>query len=227
MVYYFRKPFFIAVVFASLITQVYAAPTANHGFSLIFKPLDSHTSNASFKTIITMVRPNHHVLATVGGGLYSPPKNLMASSYPLPLPALPTAVLMVLTGFICVTLVKDHKTWHAAFATLLWISCAVFQIVPRLHLRLPNFVHAHVKYNHQIYELFSTDNSQTVACSRSRKRFALLRLVNSTDNDNISNAAIHSRDAEPPLLKFIFKPKQFICFSPEITFDSIPRGPPA
>jgi len=39
---------------------------------------------------------------------------------------------MVLTGFLCVSLVKDHRLWLAALASLLWAGQAGFNAIPQL-----------------------------------------------------------------------------------------------
>jgi len=75
-------------------------------------------------------------LASIAAELLKPPADFsVASTSPgqvTVLPAVPSAVLMVLTGFVCVSLVKDRKLWIAALAGLLWAGQAGFSALPQL-----------------------------------------------------------------------------------------------
>ena len=76
-------------------------------------------------------------LAGVAAELLSPPAGLSDSvaSLPLdakPLPAAPAAILMVLTGFACVSLVKDRRVWLAALVSLASLGQAGLSAVPQL-----------------------------------------------------------------------------------------------
>lgn len=51
------------------------------------------------------------------------------------LPAVPAAALLVVTGFLCVTLVNDRKGWLAVLAGLLWAGQTGIQALPQLALR--------------------------------------------------------------------------------------------
>ena len=48
------------------------------------------------------------------------------------LPPVPKTLLMVLVGFLCVSLVKDRRVWLAALAGLLWAGQAGVSILPQL-----------------------------------------------------------------------------------------------
>ena len=52
------------------------------------------------------------------------------------LPAIPGTVLMVLCGFLCVSLVRDNRTWLRVAGGLLWVGYAVIGVVPQLGHRL-------------------------------------------------------------------------------------------
>jgi hypothetical protein len=75
-------------------------------------------------------------LASIAAELLKPPADFsVASTSPgqvTALPAVPSAVFMALTGFICVSLVKDRKLWIAALAGLLWAGQAGFTVLPQL-----------------------------------------------------------------------------------------------
>jgi len=48
------------------------------------------------------------------------------------LPPAPKTLLMVLVGFLCVSLIKDRRVWLAALAGLLWAGQAGVSILPQL-----------------------------------------------------------------------------------------------
>lgn len=52
------------------------------------------------------------------------------------LPPIPRALLMAVTGFICVSLVRDRRYWLGAFAGLLWVGQFGFATLPRVVSRL-------------------------------------------------------------------------------------------
>ncbi len=78
---------------------------------------------------------NSH-LASIAVEFLKPPVSftgLPASSTRVkPLPSVPEALLMALTGFFCVSFVKDRKLWLAALAGLLWLGQAGFAALPYL-----------------------------------------------------------------------------------------------
>lgn len=63
------------------------------------------------------------------------------------LPAVPGTIFMVLTGFICVSLVKDRKIWIAALAGLFWLSQASVTSLPKLASHL--YSRKHIEHSVQ------------------------------------------------------------------------------
>jgi hypothetical protein len=63
------------------------------------------------------------------------------------LPALPPAIAMVLTGFICISLIKDRRVWLAALAGLLWVGQTGIWALPELTSRLSRRVHSDQQVN--------------------------------------------------------------------------------
>ena len=66
-------------------------------------------------------------------GFTKPADSLVADTKSLP--AVPAAVLLVVTGFLCVTLVNDRKLWLAVLAGLLGAGQTGIQALPHLALR--------------------------------------------------------------------------------------------
>jgi len=75
------------------------------------------------------------------------------------LPAVPGALLMALTGFLCVSLVKDRKVWLAALAGLLWLGQAGIQAVPQLALRLSHRTHSKQQFSTKLTYPYYLKNS--------------------------------------------------------------------
>ena len=63
------------------------------------------------------------------------------------LPALPSAIAMVLTGFICISLIQDRRAWLAALAGLLWVGQTGIWALPELTSRLSRRVHSGQQVN--------------------------------------------------------------------------------
>jgi len=106
--------------------------------------LDVHTPLVSEVTRITEYGDSP--LAAVAVEFLKPPAGFtdLAISSPIhvkSLPAVPGALFMVLTGFLCVSLVKDRRIWLAALAGLLWASQAGVQALPQLALHLCHRTH--------------------------------------------------------------------------------------
>jgi hypothetical protein len=82
-------------------------------------------------------------MAELAGALLRPPST---DNQPIQggnqyLPAVPPALLMVLTGFLCVSLVRDRRTWVAVLAGLLWVGQTGINALPELTSRLSRKVH--------------------------------------------------------------------------------------
>ena len=69
--------------------------------------------------------------------LFSPP---LAASYSKasPLPSVPRTLFMVLTGFLCVSLIRDRRFWLAVLAGIIWAGQAGVLAVPQLAFRFVN-----------------------------------------------------------------------------------------
>jgi len=119
-----------------------AAPTISNGDVLYCAV--SPSSNLDIKAVpelaeLTEYSDSH--LASVAAEFLKPPTDFPAlAASPVinakALPAVPAAFLMVLTGFLCISLVRDRKIWLAALAGLLWAGQTGLQVLPQLALRL-------------------------------------------------------------------------------------------
>jgi hypothetical protein len=60
---------------------------------------------------------------------------------------LPSAIAMVLMGFICISLIQDRRTWLTALAGLLWVGQTGIWALPELTSRLSRRVHSSQQVN--------------------------------------------------------------------------------
>jgi hypothetical protein len=106
---------------------------------------DVHTPVALDVTQITEYGDS--CLATVAAEFLKPPAGFTdlavssSSIYVKSLPAVPGALFMVLTGLLCVSLVKERRVWLTALAGILWAGQAGVQALPRLALHLCHRTH--------------------------------------------------------------------------------------
>ncbi len=151
------------------------------------------------------------------------------------LPAVPGALLMVLTGFLCVSLVKDRKVWLAALASLLWLGQAGIQAVPQLALRLSHRNHTEQQFAAELTYPYFLENSNRLRSDIEGTQYIglLHHLAGIPPQDTNSfpflspSAIISERYSLNSLLNCLtLKIEQFICFSPAFIFENLPRGPP-
>lgn len=156
------RQFIYAVLVCTWIVTIQAAPTTDvselNSISSIVDvdALSLPSSNLSVS--------GNHVLANIGEELLQPPSVLPNAGNALSfadktLPAVPASLLMVLTGFMCVTFVKDRKVWIGAAAGIIYLSHAGLTAVPELAHRVcsKKYLKEHSSYKAEyVYEL---DNS--------------------------------------------------------------------
>jgi len=129
----------LLVILLSLVmaTAISAAPTMSdcnkHFVAAVVSPAsDAHVTYVPETSQITV--PSNSHLAAIGKEILKPPADF-TDSPPLgakSLPPVPAALFMVLTGFLCVSLVKDRKVWLAVLVGLLWAGQAGFNAIPQL-----------------------------------------------------------------------------------------------
>jgi hypothetical protein len=192
-----------------------------------------------------VVGPIDAKLANLGREFLQPPPSFAGLSdtqgnYVKPLPAVPTAVLMVLSGFLCVSLVRDRRVWLAALAGLLWAGQIGIQALPQLALRL-----SHGNLNKQqlcaalSYPSYLENSHRLRSDIEGTQYIGLLHhlagipeakscyLHKDTHTYTSQPAVIIAQTGLNPLLVCLAsRAEQFISFSPAFIFDTIPRGPP-
>ena len=182
--------------------------------------------------------PSTDNLATLGGNQY--------------LPAVPSAVLMVLTGFLCVSLIRDRRTWVAVLAGLLWVGQTGINALPELTSRMsrkvynsrliePTLLAAYPLGGDYYLESFSEQTRYTGLLHHlegipgqtsvfTNNRLLLTRLYLSTANKDMrasQHAIVMVLSSLNTLCDCLVRPtRQFICFTPAFIFSNLSRGPP-
>jgi len=169
------------------------------------------------------------------------------------LPAVPASVLLVLTGFLCVSLVRDRKVWLGLLATLLWASQGGVRAVPRLAGYLNRGTSVNRLKTTKPLNLCSFENSSRTRPDLDGAGYiGLLRHLNGIPEAkataerlyklSIPDIFVQNRHffhrpqpaAKPsyslPITasnRFVSIIKQRCYFRPRITFSNLSRGPPA
>jgi len=130
-----------------------------------------------------------------------------------PLPAVPAAIFMVLTGFLCVSFVNDRRIWLASLAGLLWLGQTGLSAIPQAASHLTGKANLTQNHHHSLSSLLncqgSCDDSGRAHCAR--PQFAAAPAAS-----DISNSTVCSACAT----------EHCVCFSPAFVFSSLARGPP-
>ena len=151
-----------------VVTVVSAAPTVNNCSNSFVASAVSPTSNAhifSLPEVIQIVEPSDFHLAQAAAEFLKPPPAFTGSpAMPVgakSLPAVPGALLMGLTGFLCVSLVKDRRFWLAALTGLLWVGQTGIQAVPQLAVRISHRNHIEQQFDAELTYPYYLENSRT------------------------------------------------------------------
>jgi len=75
-------------------------------------------------------------LSRIGEELLKPPASPASDVSIKSLPGVPATLFLVLTGFLCVSFVKDRRIWLAALTGLLWLGQAGLSAIPELALHI-------------------------------------------------------------------------------------------
>ena len=160
--------------------------------------------------------------ADISGGIFALHPNLKSltdppSSIPVrTLPPIPRPFFMVLTGFICISLVRDRRAWLTCLASLMWLGQVGLSSLPQFadHLRSK--------------KSFQTSFTQDFVDMRRLEK----RPVRSHDfihrKIHISQTAIISEFYYQDLSINYLAPgaRQYFCLSPGLTLAQLARGPP-
>ena len=231
-----------------LVTTANASPTIGKQNGTFVAPALSPASNARFTIgvdVADTIASDNSRLALLAGELLSPPDPYIDSSTPKSLPPVPGALLMVVTGFLCVSLVKDHKLWLTAVAGLFWVGQSGFHAVPHLAMRLGHRMHNHRQFAAELMYPYYLQNARLRCDMEGSSYIGLLRYLEGIPGGKISllqkkysrHADNEVRAHQPALIEIssriitalnclTVKIRPFTCFSQASIFQNLPRAPP-
>jgi len=242
-----------------IVTAAKAEPTVSNCsrsfvVSVVSPRSDAHISSVPEVTQIAESFDSH--LARIADEFLKPPPAFTGSTAPpvgtKSLPAVPGALLMGLTGFLCVSLVRDRRFWLAALAGLLWVGQTGIQAVPQLALSLSHRNHSIRKFDAELTSPHYLENSRLrsdvegtqyigllhhlagipdVTMSFLQPRLSFLRRQESGqtgDDFGAPQFAIMGLSSHliPAINCLAARVEQIIYFSPAFIFDNLARGPP-
>jgi hypothetical protein len=169
------------------------------------------------------------------------------------LPALPSAIAMVLTGFVCISLIKDRRAWLAVLTGLLWVGQTGIWALPELTSRLSRRAYSDQQVNTALEApyplgggyypdsyneetqyaglLHHLDGIPRDIIAFTNNRTVLIRHFSGIAGKNMRalyQAILQSQLALSQLTNCLVSgTRQFVCFKPAfISFCQLPRGPP-
>lgn len=229
-----------------------ASPTVTQQHPILTTELSSQDTPSTIACVTDDITGNVNAeLANLGKQLLQPPSSSANLNYNQlnrikSLPAVPATILMALTGFLCVSLVRDRRAWLTALAGLLCLGQAGIHAVPQLTHHLGRRVHLKQPLAVELGKSYLLEN---LARPRSEiegaKYIGLLYHLAGIPDGTMS--LLHKqesrqtenkfRPSQSAITRLLSRPiptinclapgaEQFICFSPAFTFDNLPRGPP-
>jgi hypothetical protein len=176
--------------------------------------------------------PANSHLASVAAEFLKPPAatDLQALSISAKsLPAVPGALFLGLTGFLCVSLVKDRRVWLAALAGLLWLGQAGFAALPQLASHLCSKKQIQQQSPASLTYVSELEGSFRLRSDlKGTQYIGVLRHLAGIPNPGKILAAIifESYNFNLLLKCSAVRTEQIVSFSPAFIFARLARGPP-
>jgi hypothetical protein len=191
-------------------------------------------------------------MSELGRAFLQPPSSDGRSTAERCLPPVPSAIAMVLTGFMCISLIRDRRAWVAVLTGLLWVGQTGINALPELTSRLSRKVHTCQPVDATLAEPYllggcyypDSYNSQTRYIGLLHHLAGIPRDI-STFTNNCTTLTRHfssvaGKDtrvlhhailkAQLALIKLsdclVSGTRQFVCFTPAFIVCQLPRGPP-
>lgn len=237
------------IILVLAVSSAKASPAVTHqeallstSFSDVATTIPSHVTDT--------IDPAKSSLVALGKEFLQPPPTLTGLSVSQgtvkSLPAVPAALLMVISGFLCVTLVKDRKVWLAVLTGLLWAGQTGIHALPQLATHFGSEKHITRKASTKCFSLYKFESSRRLRGELEGTGYiALLHhlsgipdsstsFLQKPETGQVKNKLGASQFAVIRALSgstlkincFAAVAEQYLCFSPAFIFQSIPRGPP-
>jgi hypothetical protein len=239
-----NKSLFI-VILLSAITVASGAPTVATDNTIVPAVQTASDTPAVIVPTNEAVGPIDAKLVNLGKEFLQPPTGFAVlgdtqGNYVKPLPAVPAAIFMVLSGFLCISLVRDRRFWLAALAGLLWAGQTGIQALPQLALRLSHGNHSQQQFSAELAYPYYLENSHRLRSDIEGTQYigllhhlagipaAKSRYLHKYTHSSTSQPAIIlARSGLSPLFACLApRAEQCVCFSPAFIFANLARGPP-
>jgi len=168
---FFRVSKLVAITFSLFVVSLAnASLTVTPQDAILTTSLSpANTAGAISHIVDNVAGPINAKLANLSREFLEPPTGTAGLTNPTanrtkPLPAAPAAILMVLIGFLCVSLVRDRRVWLAVLAALIWAGHAGIQAVPELALRLSHKNHSKQQLCAELSYPYYLENSHRLRC---------------------------------------------------------------
>jgi len=236
-------------------TAAYAAPTAiaerPAAAVCTSRPSDYADTPAATANVTEVAEAYNCHLANIAHELLKPPGDSIDSPVSAvgatSLPAVPGALFMGLTGFLCVSLVRDRKLWIAALAGLLWAGQAGVTVLPQVAHHLAGRRHATQCFSPNVAYVPTLDRSDRLRSDIEGTRYVcLLRYLAGIPNNRMSflrkqeskSTNAHVRTPQFAIIEVLADilsatkrlvriTKRHAYFSPAFIFENLARGPPS
>jgi len=154
----------VVLLLLVMATAAKAGPTMSNCNESLVAGVVSPTSEAHIffvRETSQITEPFNAHLANIGVELLGPPADFTNSppAGAQSLPPVPAALFMVLTGFLCVSLVKDRRVWLGALASLLWAGQTSIQAIPKLAAHISSKKHIQQKSHTNTVRLHQFEES--------------------------------------------------------------------
>ena len=178
--------------------------------------------------IAEILEPTNSFPSNIAAEILRPPVDPMdsptLSTAARPLPAVPGALFMVLTGFLCVSAVKDRKVWLAALASFLWVGHIGREVlVARCSqvVGIPNTEEGpHVKRGAKYLAPPFRRGLQSYATRHTIYDIRYTKGIPQFALPSLSPYPIHTTK------RLACITERHFYFSPAFIFENLPRGPP-
>ena len=233
-----------------LLSAANASPTfSSHSVVDCVVPATKDSHIPIIADVTCSIEADSTYLSEAAAEFFKPPSDFTGlSSMPIgtkTLPAVPGALLMGLTGFLCVSLVKDRRFWLTALTGLLWVGQTGIQAVPQLALRFSRSNHIEQQFDAELGYPYRLENSRLRSDVEGTQYIGLLHhlggIPDSTMSSLLSQKSSQTKDefSSPQFailglsshiitanICWTIEVEHSFSFSPAFIFENLARGPP-
>jgi len=216
----FCRRLLVAVLLCPLAAANAASTSIDESGSFAVYKADAYSLSIQKQALpINLVGSN---TAGIPGGVFALHPNLKSLTAPpssitvRTLPPIPRPFFMVLTGFICISLVRDRRAWLACLASLMWLGQVGLSSLPQFTDHLRSKKSFQTSFTQNFVDMWRLEKRPIMS------RDFIHRKI------HISQTAIISEFYHQELSINYLAPgaRKYFCLSPELILAQLARGPP-